>query len=96
MIVFKAQKVFMAGISYSGMVQISESGIVLKSVCVPANQELSIPFKNISAIEIRHNMISPSNLTLDTLDEGSICIQGLSRPDMQKIKEWILLQKIRS
>ncbi|HEV7231545.1 MAG TPA: hypothetical protein VGO45_09475 [Bacteroidia bacterium] len=96
MLVFKAQKVLLAGISYSGIIRISESGIVLNGICLPVNKEINIPFRNISAIEIRHNMISPSNLTLNTLNEGSITIHGLSRPDMQKIKECILLQKIRS
>jgi len=71
-------------------ITIHSNGVTLKIPGFLSGQEATLPFSQISAVDIECPMIGYSTITISTTGEGNIVAHGFTKSEVKEMKETIL------
>ncbi len=71
---------------------IDNIGVTIKVPGLFGGRERTIPFKQISAVDIKCPMVGFSSILIKTISEGFIFSNGFTKPEVQKMRDLIMGQ----
>lgn len=74
-------------------VTISDRGVTLKIPGFFSGDEATIPFGQISGVEINTPMVGYSTITVETSGEGNIIAHGFTKSEVKEMK-YMIMEKI--